>query len=260
MHKTWLDTSHWSFYWMCVSLAVLAGKPSSTAAGEPCPNDSCCKGDVDLSGELNGGDVQFFVEALLSPPVCGTAEFCASDADDNGFLDLDDAAAFVNMLVEGNPCPPPPDNYCIAGALDEFEEEFISRVVLDTLNNPSAGNLPGNYQDFTPLPPPSLSIGIPATMTVHITNYFPADRVKVWVDWNHDADLLDPGEEFTLADSGSGGSGVATVALAPPAGAVLGTTRLRVRLFYSFGSEIDFGPCGQAEFGEVEDYTVNVIP
>ncbi|HWL92926.1 MAG TPA: GEVED domain-containing protein [Phycisphaerae bacterium] len=228
--------------------------------GGPCDDGFCCKGDVDQSGDLGGPDVQMFANALLAPADCGTAEFCAADADDNGFLEFEDADAFVALILAGNPCPSPPDNYCSAGALDEFEEEFIARVVIESLNNPSGGVSPENYQNFTAVPPPNLAIGAGSTITVSITGYFADDRVKVWVDWNHDSDFFDAGEEFSLIDSGAPGMGTATGAIVPPGGAVLGATRMRVRLFYSFDDELDFGPCGQSEFGEVEDYTVNVAP
>lgn len=248
----------------CIGLLVLnvifGALAPAVARGGPCEDGFCCKGDVDSSGTLSGRDVQTFVGNMLEPAPCGTPQFCAADVDDNGLVDVGDVDDFVGMILAGDPCPPPPDNYCPAGALDEFNEEFISRVVFGTLNNPSLGNSPGNYQDFTGLPPPSISLGVASNLTVTISEYFSNDLVKTWVDWNRDGDFEDAGEEFVLVDSGAGGTGTAAGPITPPAGTLSGPARMRIRLFYVFLDEPDFGPCGQSEFGEVEDYRVNLVP
>lgn len=241
-------------------MAAMVALAPCVARGGPCDDGFCCKGDADQSGGLTGRDVQPFVSALIGPASCGTPQFCAADIDDNGFVDFDDVDEFVSLILSGDPCPPPPGNYCAAGALDEFEEEFISRVVLGTLDNASLGNSPGNYQNFAGLPPPGIPMGGASNLSVTITGYFPQDQVKVWVDWNHDSDFEDAGEEYVLIDTGAGGTGSATGPIMPPPGALPGLARMRIRLFYVFFDELDFGPCGQSEFGEVEDYTVNLVP
>jgi len=75
----------------------------------------------------------------------------------------------------------------------------------------------------------------------------------IWVDWNQDLDFDDVEEEIAASTTPY------TIApfranITPPAGAVLGDTRMRVRVI----RDETPGPCGNAFYGEVEDYTITV--
>lgn len=71
---------------------------------------------------------------------------------------------------------------------------------------------------------------------------------RVFIDYNHDGDFEDAGEEV-FGDSGNTAvSGTFTV----PSSAAGITTRMRVMMrFYNVPT-----PCGTFTYGEVEDYTV----
>jgi hypothetical protein len=93
--------------------------------------------------------------------------------------------------------------------------------------------------------------------TITVTNPSTWDQILVWVDWNKDGDFADPGEDVYVS-SGSGLSSPHTTAsFAPPPGATLGTTTMRIRLNYS-GIGGNATPCGTSSRGEVEDYSINV--
>ena len=136
-----------------------------------------------------------------------------------------------------------------------FGQEYISNVNIGTINNPSACVNAPAYTDFTSLSTNvTQGTNVPATFT--IGNYFTTDRVIVWVDWNQDGDFIDAGElsgNFLTPGAGSVGGNIVV-----PAGAALGETRLRARLFY--GNPTSFDPCGIPSngYGETEDYTVVV--
>ena len=86
-------------------------------------------------------------------------------------------------------------------------------------------------------------------ITVGVDDFQGNERCTVWVDWDGDMELEGGNEKFVLSDGPETFSGTIT----PPANAVFGPTRLRVRLHYNSNGQ----PCGIYD-GEVEDYTVIV--
>jgi len=83
---------------------------------------------------------------------------------------------------------------------------------------------------------------------------YEGDQCAIWVDWNQDEDFYDAGEAVYSAF----GYGFFTTTITPPSGAVSGQTRMRIRLIYTgFGETMS--PCGATQYGEVEDYTIEVI-
>jgi len=145
--------------------------------------------------------------------------------------------------------------YCDAGALTC--DEYISRVQVGTIDNSTgcglnSGGVQG-YSDYTAM---TTDMDIGTGYGISVTNgslSYPEDQCIVWVDWNHDGDFGDANETITM--TGSPGVGPYTQTITPPVGAETGATRMRVRICYT--ASLD--PCGMTSFGEVEDYTINVI-
>jgi hypothetical protein len=140
-----------------------------------------------------------------------------------------------------------PNAYCAAsGGCDEY----VTLVQMGFINNSSYCS---NYNDVT-----WVSTDIPLNgfdiVTVTNGNPYAPDECGIWVDWNQDDDFLDTGESFTV--TGSPGEGPYTATIAPPPGALLGETVMRIRITYNTTPT----PCGTDTYGEVEDYTVNVVP
>lgn len=134
--------------------------------------------------------------------------------------------------------------YC-AGA--GFCDEYISRVVLSTIDN--ASGCGSSYSDYT-----SISTGLVQTVpyTITVTNglAYTGDQCGVWVDWDADQ-CFSPSEQVLM----SGGPASYTGTVTPPLTAVVGPTRMRVRIAYTGA----LPACGTTSYGEVEDYTINVI-
>jgi hypothetical protein len=156
-----------------------------------------------------------------------------------------------NVLCPGDywanvTCVPAEPEYC--GASSNICDEYISNVTVGSINNSSGCS---NYADYTAL---STSMDIGTAYPISVSNGFPyiEDQCGIWVDWNQDADFFDTDE--TIAVSGTPGNGPYTGSITPPAGALAGPTRLRVRITW-IGA---VSPCGVTTYGEVEDYTVNV--
>lgn len=143
----------------------------------------------------------------------------------------------------------PPSGYCAANG-DNSTEEYIARVQIGSIDNASGRNAAG-YQDFT-----NLSTAISGSASITITPEWPGttynEGYAVFVDWNRDGDFADAGETaFTrAATQATPITGTITV----PSGASQGATRMRVVLRYNAVP----AACGNFNFGEVEDYIVNV--
>jgi len=127
--------------------------------------------------------------------------------------------------------------------------EYISSVEVGTINNTVTGS--GNYVDYTYL---STTMERDSSYAITITNGNPysSDQCGIWIDWNQDLDFGDFGETITISNSPGTGPYSATITV--PIDAVLGNTRMRIRIMYT-GT---LNSCGSTTYGEVEDYTVNV--
>lgn len=140
-------------------------------------------------------------------------------------------------------------NYC-ASQGNNVNDEYISRVQLNTINNASGAQL---YSDFTNI---STSLSEGATYTITVTPTWTGttynEGYAVWIDYNGDKDFADAGELVwsKAASKNTPNSGTFTV----PSGTVGGETRMRVSMKYN-GIPTS---CETFSYGEVEDYTINL--
>ncbi|MBN2894038.1 MAG: T9SS type A sorting domain-containing protein [Bacteroidales bacterium] len=142
-----------------------------------------------------------------------------------------------------------PKDYCAASG---GGDEYISGVIFGDINN--TGTSASGYSDYT-----AFSTDVTTNETYQLTvnngNPWDSDDWGVWFDWNHDGDFEDA-DENPVCVSSEGGS-VVSWDITIPDGALPGETTMRIRLKYS--GEDCGDPCGTTSYGEVEDYTVNVI-
>lgn len=144
-------------------------------------------------------------------------------------------------------------SYCAAGA-DTTTDEFISSVVFGTVNNTSGSS---SYTDYSTMYT-NVNVGQSIPITIVNGEHWSGDKIGCWVDWNYDGDFNDTNETITVNYTGSGssgaGTGTGTATITVPANAHVGLNRVRVRVMYS-GT---LSSCGNASYGEVEDYSINV--
>jgi len=125
--------------------------------------------------------------------------------------------------------------------------EYISNVLIGDINNNSGSD---GYADYTDSQSTDVKIEVDYLLTITNGNY-DNDTYSVWVDWNQDGDFDDAGEDIA---SESGGD-VYTTTITPPTGVAVGAKIMRVRVnFWEIATA-----CENTEWGEVEDYTLNVI-
>jgi len=136
-------------------------------------------------------------------------------------------------------------SYCDAST--NVEDEWIAHVLCGDIDNASGWQ--GGVADYTDLST-VIEAGMSEAITVENGNAWASDIVYAWVDWNDNYEF-EVSEEFQLTNVGGAGQtfeGAITV----PVGTVDGEHRMRVRMTYSTAPV----PCGDASYGEVEDYTI----
>jgi len=142
-------------------------------------------------------------------------------------------------------------NYCASNGND-VSDEYISNVSIGSINNTSGASSSG-YADYTSQST-SLTQGdnylISVTPTWTGTLY--NEGYSVWIDYNHDGDFDDSGEQVwsQAASQTTPATGNFTV----PNSTYVGATRMRVVMQYNAIPSA----CGSYNYGETEDYTVNL--
>ena len=142
-------------------------------------------------------------------------------------------------------------NYCASNG-NSVADEYISKVVLGSINNTTGASSSG-YADYTSQST-SLTKGISSTITITPTwtGTVYSEGYAVFIDYNKDGDFADSGETVwtNAASQTTPVSGSFTV----PTSAITGTTRMRVVMQYNATPSA----CGSFDYGETEDYTVNI--
>jgi hypothetical protein len=139
--------------------------------------------------------------------------------------------------------------YCTSNGTNTTYE-YISKVVLGTINNTSGNN--GGYGNYTAL---STNLTGGTSNTITLTPGFVGSSYreywKVYVDYNKNGVFTDAGENVATVNSTTAVSASFTV----PTTALNGATRMRVQMRYNAYAS---SSCGSYTYGEVEDYTVNI--
>lgn len=137
--------------------------------------------------------------------------------------------------------------YCSSAGSDA-SREWIKKVAIGSISNLSNSN--GGYADFSSQVT-TISKGTATTLT--LTPGFSATRKlywKVFIDFNNNGAFTDSGEEVYSVFS----SATLTPQITIPASAVNGNIRMRIIVSYNSITS----SCGTYNYGETEDYTLNV--
>lgn len=157
---------------------------------------------------------------------------------------------------EEDPCPFDPTNecdsivYCNSTGLEAWYE-WINEVKFNAFSNISSNNW--GYGDYT-----NSAIEFNRGELIHfeLTPGFNEDAYKenwrIWIDYNMDGDF-DDAEELVYSSLHASNSTVRG-SFNISSSAINGNTRMRVSMSYE---ELP-NSCGEIEYGEVEDYTVNI--
>ncbi|WP_298421280.1 immunoglobulin-like domain-containing protein [uncultured Kordia sp.] len=141
-------------------------------------------------------------------------------------------------------------NYC-GSQSNNVDDEYISRVQLEDIDNTSDAQF---YSDFTNISTELIRNGqYTITVTPTWTGTVYNEAYAVWIDYNQNGDFSDPGEQVWTQGNTTAASvsGTFTIPTAVPNGA----TRMRVSMKYNAIPTA----CETFTYGEVEDYTVNIM-
>jgi hypothetical protein len=145
-------------------------------------------------------------------------------------------------------------NYCSSNG-NSTDDEYISRFQINTIDNTSnEGSSSTGYSDFTSISTDlSRSTEYTVTVTPTWTGTVYNEGYAIWIDYNQDSDFDDAGE-LVFSQSPTSASSISSD-ITIPSDAVLGNTRLRVSLKYNDIPD----PCETFDWGEVEDYTIQIL-
>ncbi len=164
--------------------------------------------------------------------------------------------------------------YCASAATTNFDQEILN-VTVGSLNNTTTcatplvgtqGNATGlanQNADFTGVggvPAPSAFVGLstPISLEIGTCGGSVASSASIFIDYNHDADFNDPGEEIYTNIAIATLPSIVTGSFIPPVTALSGVTRMRVIAMSTWIGTIT--PCLSYGYGETEDYLINIIP
>ncbi|HET8573412.1 MAG TPA: GEVED domain-containing protein [Edaphocola sp.] len=155
---------------------------------------------------------------------------------------------------------PATECYCTPLATSSYNPYYITSFDANGqgsstfISNDNTGLYTNGYGDYSD----SMIVGGIPTLGVSFsaaTNY--GASINIYIDWNQDGDFDDAGETVYASSGNSYTTTSFSGSFTVPATALLGQTRMRVRSNAYYSS---VAPCGNASYGETEDYTFNVIP
>ncbi len=138
-----------------------------------------------------------------------------------------------------------------AAAAYSCDYEYITGVSVGDINMESG---PTTYSNFTSQST-EMTGGEGYDIVVSLYSVWASDIGGLWIDWNQDGDFDDFDEEITIDWLGTGPY---MTTIYPPVDAVLGTTRMRVRIQDS-DTRPYLQPYDTMGYGEVEDYSIMVV-
>jgi hypothetical protein len=157
--------------------------------------------------------------------------------------------------------------YCTSNATSTSDEEIFN-VTFGLLNNSSTcgstggpGSIQNQYSNYTTLPATSFSQNANYPLSVEVGtcggNY--NNMTKVYIDYNHNGLFTDPGEEVYASSVSNLGPHFETGSILIPMASTTGITRMRV-ITVETTVIGNITPCGTYNWGETEDYFINIIP
>ncbi|MBL7964709.1 MAG: T9SS type A sorting domain-containing protein [Flavobacteriales bacterium] len=156
------------------------------------------------------------------------------------------------------------DCYCTSNATSAADEDIFN-VTFGALNNsstcatlaPGPGSILNMYSNYKTLAPVTVVLGdlVPFSVQVGTCGGNFTNRTSIFVDWNRNGQLTDPGETI-FAGTAVAGPNTQTGSLVVPVAAGIGLTLLRVVTVETSGV---VNPCGTYTWGETEDYLINVV-
>ncbi len=260
---------------VCPTMANVMPGDACPSDGDDCTDDGVVSATCECTSVLIDSD---------GDGVCDLDDICegfddAADSDGDGVPDGCDVCPDLANMSPGDACPSDGDDCTDDGVLSATCEctstpidspecnptggcdvcdsagwdtnfEFIKKVGFGYIWNNSGDN--GGYADFTDTPL-DFNCGYEYSLTLKpgFNHYAFLEHWNVWIDWNQDCDFDDADEFVGQAVHHGTVYGWLTV----PDHALTGNTTMRISMKYEDHAE----SCENFTYGEVEDYTLNII-
>ena len=207
--------------------------------------DESANNPTSWSWTFNGGTTS--TSTSQNPSVTyntvGTYNVSLTATNDIG-SDTETKTAYIEVVDEL------PVEYCTSQGND-YSYEWIAGVQVGDFSNTSGAS---GYTDFTSK---TVEMTVGESYDVTLTPDFKSSTYneywKIWVDLNKDGDFDDAGE--LIFDAGALSKTAVTGTATIPEGTTEKTTRMRVSMKYN----AEQTACETFSYGEVEDYTVNIV-
>lgn len=247
--------AHWLVYW--ISTTNGHGVTEGGSSGSPLFNTG-----GKIIGHLSGGSS--YCNSPNQPDLYGKFNMAWLQDGNNAssqlkpWLDpLNTGTAELNGTYA--PCNTSNPGYCVATSVTC--DEYIGNVTLAGVSNTTGCD---NYTQYWQNQPLNLSVNYsyhlditPAILNSTSVAY-EDDQIAAWIDWNSDGDFADNGElVFSDVITGTPNIPLSTI-ISVPSNAEFGNTRMRVRITFDVATEGPISPCGTSNYGEVEDYQLNI--
>ncbi len=173
------------------------------------------------------------------------------DTDGDGVCDSFDACPLGDDFkdLDGDGLPDDCEVYCLASGSAGTGDDYINLVELNTLSKSSSKSAYSSFTDFST----DLYVGERYTLNIGLNFSFDLDKAYAWIDFNQDKEFTNDERIFM---SPFNQSHISSGNFSVPDDALNGLTTLRVRNIYADRPIVS--PC-DSYFGEVEDYSVNII-
>lgn len=153
--------------------------------------------------------------------------------------------------------------YCSCTATSTGYEDIVN-VSLANINN-TTQPIGAMYNDYTTSVPAAI-LAPGQSYNISVSTDFPSGYsyayntwINVFIDYNHDG-TFDPATELVFYSASNSSNTVTGTVVVPNTGLVTGVpSRMRVVMRES-GNQNNTGPCGTFTWGEVEDYTIMIVP
>lgn len=230
-----------------ISSPYLIGAPGNISVTAPSAFEISLSSSSGFGSSLN---IPFTGSILESTTIYVRFAPTISNMVYNGSISHSGGGASLELAVTGNTIPA----YCTPTySIGTNDGDYISLVQLGSINN-ATGRLAAPYYFYYSDLSTDLTAGASYTITLSAGTYPSANNITVWIDYNQDG-VFEESEKLGNVTLGAAPA-TGTINFTIPAGAVSGTTRMRVREVWNTSNQ---DPCTGYSYGEAEDYNVNIL-
>jgi len=159
----------------------------------------------------------------------------------------------------GCPCIPIFNYGCGSPYNIDINSVVISGECGSSLNDANTGCSTNAYDDRSYLPPVKMVAGTSYSCNISSDEFAYNDWCQIWIDYNDDGTFS---SSEIVASPGSIATTTSPISftITPPSSAPFGTHHLRIRTSKDAGSSSNVDPCNTDDYGETQDYLIQIIP